>query len=808
MRKNKVSIGIMIFALSASLVAPFILAPKSQAFGFGDIYLPLISLFTGKDSVENTVQTGTSINTTTQETVHTGQNAVSNVGTTTTAATTGASLVINGDPARANLTTHAVDPKTCDAISSGFFSSLVDDIGSALASSTLGDKTNAANTFNIGRKKAQVQASILCLEAYQKAILSIAAGTSTSLIQSQIVESNRIVINNKLIAANQALTQLKAQEDASLGDIFQAIGISLALDLNKNLTTRYVNELKNDLHIGNYDQYTKALADQVYAVNYIQNNYAGDPTQQLILTSLLKARNIPGPLTNNVYYQNATALSLNQANAARPSTANLADWSNASWYDTVANSVSPDAFASSRMKSSDAALNQVLASAQANAQLEVQNGQGFKGTRTCTDRTSDNQKIDQLTTKTTSDYQAATKALVSLRSEKISQIIEQQRSGLAVNPQLDAEIAKAQDAVALAKGNMDNLPEKVNGGVLKLCSAIESPGNFVADGIQNLIKQQLDQSTNLKTGNIPLYAQIASKYLNNFVTGMLLGKSGKQSLSDAFGQLTSGALSGLTQAALDSASQTGQSLAVNLLQANVDNTVAKNVVNLTWDVSSVNGAKGVNIYRGTTLIKKSGDLKGTMKDGPICDPATYRAAATDSAGNEIGGAETSVPVTQGRLFPCTNGVPPGGGTASKPKFDVGVPVATAGLPFTGAPAQWGGTSDYNGSYTYSVHWDVSNVPNATSVSLSFYRGAGNLLLKKDNLNLSDNVTLGTDLAAGTYSIHMTVWKESGISSMAAYDIPITINSSSTAFAPASSGRVAGAYTGIFEPRGPALINPY
>ncbi len=155
----------------------------------------------------------------------------------------------------------------------------------------------------------------------------------------------------------------------------------------------------------------------------------------------------------------------------------------------------------------------------------------------------------------------------------------------------------------LANDNLDQLPQKVNGGVIELCSAIDSPGDFVAKNLNNLISQQLQQTADLKAENLPLYAKILSKFTSSFVKDTLLGKSGSQVLDETGRSLLSATANAVGQAAYDSATYQPNQNGTQLIFWDKTNTL--NSFKISWDVSSIKGAAKANIYKGITFWRCS-----------------------------------------------------------------------------------------------------------------------------------------------------------------------------------------------------------
>lgn len=526
--------------------------------------------------------------------------------TTATATTTGTALkAFDLSQKGLSIQKLAIDqPFTLSACNtlegSGFFVDLLDNFGNALAST--GDQTKTTGTLFITQKLTRLKAAKICWDSFYTASERVFVGMDRPDASLIAKRQNYITAQKALEARIQDLVK---QQAASLKDVFKALSVSIILDLNKNLTTKLVNELKDKYKIGKYLDYADALASQVYAVDYIKKNYNGDQQNQLILTTLAKAQNIPGPLSNNLYYK--TAQSVIEAKVAKtcPNVGTLGGWQSSNWYQSVNSAASDACNVRLEQEKAQQQLQAVMSGAKQSADQEIKSSNGgFKSTRNCTDASAQNKKIDaQYVAHDTALAKA--KAAVDLAGAQIDKLYQDVN-----DPNFEANLKvaldsfdKAKAAYATALKSYEALPDQVAGGVVTLCEAISSPANFLAQGINSYLTKHLDQTFKLQSDNLPLFGKILSKYTSNFVTNILLGnKSNGHVLNDTKG-FVGAALGATAAAAIENVGNGGSGGGTVLVYPPKDlgpctvagSATAGRSFELSWNLTGVDKGKSVVI---------------------------------------------------------------------------------------------------------------------------------------------------------------------------------------------------------------------
>lgn len=349
-----------------------------------------------------------------------------------------------------------------------------------------------------------------CVDPY---VLAVQHAAVTPLTNPTLLTSQSFVTELDLFTkiqqdVNQRLQDLQARKSATTKEVLKAVLTNVLLNLNKTLTTKVVNGLINKYKISDYAEYANIVGTQLYAMNYIQKNLPDDQQGQAILRSLIQDRQFPGQgnivVAEQLLHEKSrqylgydfATLSTNDPDFyAKLSKAGSAKAGTApgSFQFMVFNPASEQAAAATQ--SGLATVNQ-----------EVSQGNGFSPTRNCAG------SIDQ---------QQATDAEYKRLAEKA-----QFDSAVFANISSSApaeEIAKAAELAKTSREALVNAPQVVGDSIIKICEAIASPADFISTSINAWLKTSLEETTGLKSDNLPFFGQFLSTVASNFVTNIITG---------------------------------------------------------------------------------------------------------------------------------------------------------------------------------------------------------------------------------------------------------------------------------------------
>lgn len=369
-----------------------------------------------------------------------------------------------------------------------------------------------------------------CVDIY---ILALTETPSVTLTMGQDIQREQDKYTKVSESLRKIIEDLKARQNASVKDVLRAFMVKLVLNLNKNLTTNLVNEMVQKYKIDDYLAYGDAVGTQVYSMKYINANFAGDARTQMMMRSLVQSDKVPekaliakafagtkaqdylGSVCNGV-----GQLDANNENSLRCLAAFGSEFASPTFQYLTAQ---------------DQALKVKTAGAQS-AQTEIAQSNGFAPPRDCSGSIELQQEID-------SKYDVATKELLAAASvlSKIELAYKQKKTTLA-------ELTKAREAFAVVEKKFKDLPDGDLEPVIDICKAIDSPASFVGEQLNNFVKQHLDQGSQLKSDNLPFYANflsdVASNFLGNLLTGgksssKIFKEAGFQAMNGAIGELAS-----------------------------------------------------------------------------------------------------------------------------------------------------------------------------------------------------------------------------------------------------------------------------
>ena len=153
----------------------------------------------------------------------------------------------------------------------------------------------------------------------------------------------------------------------------------------------------------------------------------------------------------------------------------------------------------------------VKAAGQQSAQAEVDQSNGFAPPRDCSGSLELQQQID-------TKYETATNELVAA-----ADVLSKLQKAYKAKKTTKAELDKAQAAFNEIEKKYKDLPSQDAEPVIDICKAIDSPASFVGDQLNNFVKQHLDQGSQLKSDNLPFYANFLSDVASNFLSNLLTG---------------------------------------------------------------------------------------------------------------------------------------------------------------------------------------------------------------------------------------------------------------------------------------------
>lgn len=426
------------------------------------------------------------------------------------------------------------------------------DTSSSAAFNVIGG--GAAEATKVSAKIVKAAAAKECIDAYILALDIERTSVGATLgLNGEIPVATEIDRYGKVSAAlQQVIENLKAQQSASVKDILKAFMVKLVLNLNKNLTTSLVNNMVEKYKISDYLAYGDALTSQVYSMKYINDNFKGDARQQMIIRSLLQSEKLPGKVQTAQAFATSKAQDYLAAVCGLNSS-NTANQDLSSYIKCLSAYGSADANPQYHYLQGIDQANAARSAGQLGTSQEISQSNGFAPPRNCKGSLTMQKQIDAQYDKAATDLRVATMARTSLEN------------ALKLSPPrtTQEEVQKAIDNEAQAKANEKALNSQVSSPIIDICEAIDTPASFVSTSIGDFLKQHLDQTSQLKSDNLPFYATFLANVTSNFLTNILTGgKSTSQVLKEAgtgallsaggiVGSLPSGGSSTLPQGKLD-----------------------------------------------------------------------------------------------------------------------------------------------------------------------------------------------------------------------------------------------------------------
>ncbi len=385
---------------------------------------------------------------------------------------------------------------------------------------------------------------LTCREAVLTA-LDTTSAASISVVGAQNFQKKQNELNAEITTLKTRVENLRAQQSASIKDVLKAVMVKIILNLNKNLTTELVNKMVSKYKISSYLEYGNALATQVYSMKYINENFTGDARQQMMIRSILQSSKFP----EKIKTAQSLALSKAQEYTSSACQATVADYNSSNSSDfwecisKLGNENSSPQY--NYFQAVDQA-NQAASAGQVAAAQEVSQSDGYAPPRDCSGSLTQQKQID-------ASFDAAT-AEVSTAANVSARLT----SALGNGQTTTAEVAKAETAYKAAVAKLNALPKSTSSPIIDICKAIDSPAKFVADSIQKFLGKHLDEAADLKSDNLPFYANFLADAASNFLTNILTGgKSTSQVLKEAGIGALNGTLIGVSQTGTSGGGTTG-----------------------------------------------------------------------------------------------------------------------------------------------------------------------------------------------------------------------------------------------------------
>lgn len=432
------------------------------------------------------------------------------------------------------------------------------DVSSAV-SATLDTSANSALTLigggaaeygNLTSKLAKAIAAKQCVDGYVKAL----SGPKPTLQQAQAFQPELDKYTKISNTLQTSIEDITAQQKASVKDILKAFMVKVILNLNKTLTTELVNKMIEKYKISDYLAYGDAVASQIYSMKYINENYAGDARTALMIRSMMQSEKIPGKVNTVIAMANSEAQ--RYVGTVCPNTSqDTASY----WMTCVAGMGSKYSDPNWVINNTVDATNAAIGAGQKASAQEVSQSTGYAPPRNCSGSIQQQQQIDNELDVAATNLSNAQAVLDSLTKSKT---LYNQDPTKYPNVS-DEDLAEALSAKTQAQTEYDNLLGKFNAGgsvdangkpitdpvtgkvkngaIIDICEAITSPASFIANSLGDFLKSHLEQSSQLKSENLPFYASFLADVTSNFLTNILIGN---KSTAQVFKEAGAGAMNG------------------------------------------------------------------------------------------------------------------------------------------------------------------------------------------------------------------------------------------------------------------------
>lgn len=390
----------------------------------------------------------------------------------------------------------------------------------------------AAEATSASVQAKVVQKGLDCVNEYLNTLEDVEIRT---LIHGQEIQREQEKFSEIATSMVMQLYSLNARASASWKDVTKALMVRTLLNVNKNVTSNLANSMIQKYKIDDYLAYGDALATQVYAMKYIDQNFDGDARTQMMMRSLIQSEKVPEQARVAAAFANQQANEYIVSQCGSSSQLDAANGNSLACLASYGNEQSSPMF--KYLNALDTS-EKIKTEAKKTAQAEISQSDGFAPPRDCSGSVSLQSQADAQIITTTKERDAA-------------QAVLGQLTDAFVNGQTSAEeLAKAQAAYEAAEQKMANLPQTVSEPVVDICKAIDSPAKYLSNQISDWVGSLTDSATDLKPDNLPFYATFMSDVASNFLTNLL---TGGKSTSQVFKEAGLGALN---QAISSTANQT------------------------------------------------------------------------------------------------------------------------------------------------------------------------------------------------------------------------------------------------------------
>ncbi len=445
-----------------------------------------------------------------------------------------------------------------------------------------------------------LNATFACVKNFNESLKDVKPGTFEESQNLQKLITHYGDIQTQL---SGKIESLNARASASWKDVLKAVMVKMILTLNKNLTTELVNGLVQKYRIEDYLAYGDAVATQLYSMKYINENYSGDARTQMMLRSLVQSQKFPEKAATAMTFANQMAQE--QLNKSCDGVKDIESSDTESYLRCISAYGQAETSPAYQYMQALDKTSVVLAAAKNSTAQEIATSNGFAPPRDCSGSVAAQQQIDSSYDQAVSDLETAKRTTELLLDAYTKN----------PTPAQEAEYNKAFAAEQIAEDKLNNLSKNTKTPVIDICKAITAPSNFVSDQINNFLKQHLDQASQLKSDNLPFYANFLSDVASNFLTNLIVGgKSTGQVFKEAGYQALGGTIVALSDAQKQAAKNTTGPITPGKITEGYVKIYAREVVNsdLTGDnTTTLSAGKNYAIVVDFKDLVSTGDANYT-----------------------------------------------------------------------------------------------------------------------------------------------------------------------------------------------------
>lgn len=456
--------------------------------------------------------------------------------------------------------------------------------------------------------KGQAMSYSTGLECVNNYLNALQEAPSTTVLNGSNLQREQQTYSSIRDALSQKVDDMNARASSSWKDVLKAIMIRAVLNTSKNLTTEMVNKMVEKYKISDYLAYADAVSTQVYSMKYINENYAGDARQQMMIRSLLQSEKFPEKIKTVQAVANSKAQEY-LGTACGVGTPGINPNDQSYFLKCLAAYGAPEASAQYHYLNAVDQAQATKVAANASTQAELAQSSGFAPPRNCDGSLAMQQQID-------AQYDTAYQ-----EKDIAVAVADRLKRALASGQTTQAEYDRAQAAADQAIANVNSLNQSGN-PIIDICKAIDSPAQFVATSINSYLAKHFEESSQLKSENLPFYANFLSDVASNFLTNILTGgKSTSQVLKEAGVGALNGTVIGLTQAAQGGQTGTGTTGPGGTTTGTVPNPVGSVDIYAQANNGGTLGGRTLNLAPGQAYVI-------TIDFSAIADENPYRVVVS------------------------------------------------------------------------------------------------------------------------------------------------------------------------------------